>query len=121
MLKVMLDENEAIAIIEPVDVLSKEDFDFANEIINPFIKENGRLNGIIIYTKSFPGWDSFGALIRHLKFIDNHEKKVSHVAFVTDSIAGEFAEHVASHFVSAKVKTFKFNELEDAKKWIKNS
>ena len=68
--------------------------------------------------KSFPGWDSFSALIKHLKFIKEHHKKVSQVAFATDSPIGGLAEHVASHFVSAKIKSFTFCELEKAKKWV---
>jgi hypothetical protein len=43
---------------------------------------------------------------------------VSRVALATDSSIGGFAEHVASHFVSAKIKRFSFGELEKAKIWV---
>ncbi len=118
MLKVNLNEKESIAILEPSDLLSKDDFQLATKVIDSFIQKSGELNGIVIYTKSFPGWDSFGALLRHLKFIKEHHKKVSHVAFVTDSVIGEFAKHVGSHFVNAQINNFSFDQLEDAKKWI---
>ncbi len=118
MLNVTLNEKESIAILEPVDALSKDDFQLATKIIDPFIEKGGELKGVIIYTKSFPGWDSFGALLKHLKFIKEHHKKVSHVAFVTDSVIGEFAKHIGSHFVNAQVNNFSFNQLEDAKRWI---
>ena len=118
MLTVNLNELEGIAILEPDSELSEADFIYAAKIIDPYIEKSGKLNGIVIYAKSFPGWDSFSALIKHLKFIKLHHKKVSHVAFATDSSIGELAENVASHFVSAKVKSFSFSELEKAKKWI---
>ena len=118
MLNVTLDEKESIVILEPDGVLSEDDFKTASEIIDPFIEEHGDLNGLIIYSESFPGWDSFSSLITHLKFIKNHHKKVTNLAFVTDSPVGKLAEKIGNHFVAAKVKTFTFKQLEDAKQWI---
>jgi len=118
MLTVNLNEKESIAILEPNGALSEDDFHLATKIIDPFIEKNGKLKGIIIHVESFPGWDTFSALITHLKFVNEHHKKISHVAFVTNSIVGKFAEHIAKHFVNAEVHSFSFNKLEDAKQWI---
>ncbi len=119
MLHVTLNEKDSMAILEPQSALSKDDFLRAAEVIDPFIEKGGKLQGIIIYVQDFPGWDSFKALLKHLEFIKEHHKKVSHVAFVTDSLVGEFAEHIGSHFVNAEVKNFSFDALEEAKKWIR--
>lgn len=118
MLTVNLNEIDGIVILEPGGELTASDFKSAARIIDPYIEKAGRLNGIIIHVRSFPGWDSFSALMTHLTFVKNHHKKVGHVAFVTDSPIGGFAEHVASHFVSAQVKRFSFNAMEAAKQWI---
>lgn len=120
MLKVNFNENHSIAILEPIDELSENDFIAASRIIDPYIEKSGILTGLIIYTKEFPKWDSFSALLKHLTFIKEHHKKISHVAFVTDSFVGEVAENVASHFIKAKIKNFDFSEMEKAKKWILN-
>jgi hypothetical protein len=117
MLNISLDKKRGIAVLEPVETLSKEDFEKAAGIIDPYIKETGKLHGIVIHVESFPGWDSFAALIKHFKFIKNHHQKVARVAFVTDSPIGGFAEHVASHFVNAEIKHFSFGRLPDAKEW----
>lgn len=118
MLRVTYDEVDRIAILEPDGALTKEDFEVAASSIDPFILRYGQLKGIIIYTQSFPGWDSFDALSEHLKFVDNHHEKVSHIAFVTNSILGDIAEHIGSHFISAKVKCFPFEKFEEARAWI---
>ena len=115
MLTVNLNELDGIAILEPESELSEADFIYATKIIDPYIEKFGKLNGIVIYAKSFAGWDLFSALIKDLKFIKEHHKRVSHVAFATDSSIGELAKHVASHFVSANVKSFTFSELEKTK------
>lgn len=118
MLKVDFIESEGIAILEPDGKLSESDFKTAANIIDPYIEKTGKLNGLIIHTESFPGWDSFASFITHMKFVKEHHKKVSHVAFVTNSPIGSIAENVASHFINAEIKSFAFGELEASKKWI---
>lgn len=118
MSSVKIDEARGIAILEPDGALSKTDFQSAAAIIDPFIEKAGRLNGVIIYTASFPGWDSFAALFSHLTFVKDHHKKVSRVALVTDSVIGKFAEAVGGHFINAKIKVFPFQEMGKATLWI---
>ncbi len=118
MLSVKFDEANGIAILEPDGALSKGDFELAAKIIDPYINKTGRLNGLIIHTKSFPGWDSFAALSSHLRFVKDHHRKISRVAISTDSVVGNFAEAVASHFVNAEIKLFSFQELEPARNWV---
>lgn len=118
MLKVNLSEVEGIAVLEPDGELSESDFKNAAETIDPYIEKVGKLNGLIIHVRSFPGWDSFVSFITHMQFVKQHHKKVSRIAFVTDSPIGSIAENIASHFVNAEIKNFSFDELENAKKWI---
>jgi hypothetical protein len=118
MIQVHLNEKDSIAILKPNGALSESDFTSARDIIDPFIENTGNLKGIIIYVKTFPGWDSFSALITHLKFINSHHKKISKVAFVSDSMIGDFVELIARHFVEAQIKSFPFDNFEEAKTWI---
>jgi len=119
MLNVDIDRENGIAILKPGGELSENDFIAAAKSIDPYIETSGNLKGLIIYVESFPGWDSFSAFIAHMKFVKEHHKSVSHVAFVTDSTLGSLAENVASHFIEAEIKHFSFNALDDAKKWIR--
>ena len=118
MLSVEIDEVNGIAILEPDGPLSKEDFVHAAKVIDPYIEKTDQLNGLLIHTKTFPGWESFAALVSHLKFVQEHHRKVSRVALSTDSVISIFAEAIASHFVNAEIKLFSYQELEQAKDWI---
>lgn len=118
MLNVNLDEKNGIAILKPDDALSEDDFKSAAKSIDVYIEKSGKLEGIIIQVESFPGWDSFAGFTAHMNFIKEHHKKVSYIAFVTDSPLGDFAEHIANHFISAEVRSFPFNELDNAIKWV---
>ena len=118
MLYVELDETNSIAILSPDSALSEDDFKSAAKSIDAYLEKSEKLNGIIIQVESFPGWESFAGLTAHFKFVKEHHKKVSCIAFVTNSSLAGFAEHIASHFVSAEIKSFSFNELDNAVKWI---
>ncbi len=118
MLSIELDPDTGIAVLTPEGPLSEADFTAASGIIDPYIEEHGKLRGIMITTEGFPGWESFGSLISHVKFVRNHHQLLSRVAIVTDSNFGNLAEKIASHFVSAEIKQFPFLEPERAKAWI---
>jgi len=118
MLNIILDREEAIVILEPHGALCKDDFDTAVKVIDLFILKHGKLDGLIIYTESFPGWEDFAALSRHITFVKNHHQKIKRLAFVTNSSLGGFAETIASHFVKAEIKNFAFDQLDEAKVWI---
>ena len=113
-----MDKENAIVVLEPQESLQKEDFDKAVKIIDPFIEEHGKLNGLIISTETFPGWENFAAMSRHFVFVKNHHKKIKRLAFVTDSAIGSFAEHISGHFVDAEIRTFPYGEMDKAKEWI---
>ena len=118
MLRITTDIQHALAILEPQGKLREDDFTVASQSIDPLIEELGSLKGIIIYTEKFPYWDSFGALVTHLKFIKEHHKRVKKIAFVTNAFAIDLVEPITKHFVESEVKHFKFNELNQAKEWI---
>ncbi len=118
MLNIELDEDMGVAILTPNGELSKDDFLSAARIVDPLIEDRGELAGIVIHVEDFPGWDSFLSLLAHFRFVRDHHRKVSRVAFATDSPVGSLAEHVASHFVSAEIRHFGFNEFDAAKAWV---
>ena len=118
MLTVTLNETDGIAILAPDGALSAADFTAAAAQIDPYLERSGELRGLVIHVRTFPGWDSFGALLSHLRFVKNHQQRIAHVALVTDSALGGFAETVAGHFVAAEVRHFGFDELNAARAWI---
>lgn len=118
---VSIDDNENIAIVEPDGPLSESDFEAVTKAVDTHLEKNNRLGGLIIYTKDFPGWDSFGSFLSHLKFVRDHHNKISRVAIVTDSVLGDMAETFTGHFVSADVKDFAYRDFDAAKVWAANN
>ncbi|HWT53590.1 MAG TPA: STAS/SEC14 domain-containing protein [Rhodocyclaceae bacterium] len=112
-----LDTDLGILYLRPTGPLTSDDFKQLAEAVDPWIEEAGQLHALIIEPESFPGWDSFGALVSHFRFVRDHHKKIRKVAIVTDSAAGDIAEQFASHFVAAEIKHFSAGQREAAKQW----
>ncbi|MGJ8694016.1 MAG: STAS/SEC14 domain-containing protein [Thalassotalea sp.] len=118
MLQIEIDDINEIATFTVGGKLSAADFLSATNIINLYIDEGKKLNGLIISTESFPGWESFAGFLSHLSFVKAHHKKIKCIALVTNSPFGFLAESLVSHFVAATVVAFNYDKLESAKLWI---
>jgi hypothetical protein len=113
-----LDTATSILTLRPESALQGNDFIEVAQALDPQIAQHGDLAGLIIAAPHFPGWDSFGALVNHLRFVRDHHQHVKKIAMVTDSPLGNVAEHITSHFISAEVKHFPAGEGEAARAWI---
>ena len=113
-----LDENAGVLTVRPEGKLERQDFLTLSEVVDPSIEKRGGLNGIIIVTKKFPGWEDFNGMIEHARFVRNHHGKIAKVAIVTDSKIADVAESLGKHFVKASIKHFSFKDYESAKIWM---
>jgi SpoIIAA-like len=120
MIEYNLDTAHSILLVHPKSALDKNDFAELTKAVDPQIEATGDLAGLIIDAPAFPGWDSFGTMVTHFRFVRDHHKRVKKVAVVTDSHIGDVAERLGSHFVSAKVRHFPGEQLEQAQQWIIN-
>ena len=120
MIQYDLDAEHSVLLVRPESALDKDDFVELAKAVDPQIEAHGDLAGLIISAPGFPGWDSFGAMVSHFRFVRDHQKHIKKVAVVTDSHLGDVAEHLASHFVSAKIQHFPAGQLEQAREWVTN-
>jgi len=119
MLKYELNRAENILIIMPSGPLESSDFEKLIQEVDPYINEKGKLNGLMIYAKSFPGWDNFAAFLSHIKFVKNHHQKIKKIAAVTDGTILSIMPQVASHFIQAEVRHFEYADKDAALNWLK--
>jgi SpoIIAA-like len=120
MIEYDLDTEHSILEVRPKSALDKDDFVELAKAVDPQIEANGDLAGLIISASSFPGWDSFGSMVTHFRFVRDHQKHIKKLAVVTDSHLADVAEHLGSHFVSAEIRHFPAGQIEQAREWILN-
>jgi hypothetical protein len=114
MIQYELMRDQGILVITPDGPLRKADFEQLAKEVDPFIASNGSLAGLMICAESFPGWDSFGALVSHLKFVADHHRLIKRIAAVTDSRFLKIMPNIANYFVQAKIRHFNFDEKDRA-------
>lgn len=118
MLEFDLCEDEGILIIMPEAPLEGGDFVRLGQAVDKYIVAQGALNGVMIYARSFPGWDDLDALISHIRFVRDNNADIDRVAAVTDSKFLSIMPKVVDRFVSAEVRHFEYRDRDAAMIWL---
>lgn len=118
MVRVELLRDVGVLLVEPKAPLSAEDFREIARVIDPYIRENGKLTGLLIEAESFPGWDSFGALVQHMRFVRDHHRNIDRVAAVTGSTFLRIVPRIAEHFAHPEIRVFASGERQKALDWL---
>jgi hypothetical protein len=118
MIKSELLRDKGVLIVSPLGPLAASDFEVLTKEIDPYIGQNGRLHGLMIYTQLFPGWENFAALLSHFKFVRDHQSKIEKVAAVTDSGFIAIMPSAVRHFVRAELRHFDYGDKDKALEWL---
>jgi hypothetical protein len=110
--------ERGILILKPESALRAEDFTALAAAVDPYIDQHGELKGLMIEAPSFPGWEDFAALVSHLRFVRDHHRRIRRIAVVSDSPLLAVGPKIASHFVSAQLRTFDAVDRAAALAWI---
>jgi hypothetical protein len=111
--------KKGILVVIPHGPLKAEDFANIAKEVDPYIEENGKLNGIMLCPgDTFPGWENFSAMLAHFKFIKGHHRKVTKIAAVSDSKLLTIGPKIANHFVKAEIRHFDGKEKAMAMEWL---
>jgi hypothetical protein len=110
--------DQAVLVLTPSGPLTAADFTRIAALVDPYIEQHGKLKGLVIHASRFPGWDDFGALVSHLRFVRDHHRKIERIAVVTDSGVLSVLPRIANHFIAAEVRHFEYAEREAALRWL---
>lgn len=112
-----LDTDLGVLVIEPHGPLRAADFDTLSLVVDPWIAKHGELHGLVVHTENFPGWDKLASVLRHIRFIHDHHRKIGRIALVADTKLADLAPQVTEHFVRAELRHFPYDQLEQAIAW----
>ena len=118
MLNYEIRHTEGILMLNPEGRLKAEDFTKLAGIVDAHLEKHGPLHGVLIHAKSFPGWEDFGALLAHLKFVKEHHRSIEKVAVVADGAFAVTMPYIANHFIHAQVQHFEFAREDAAMEWL---
>jgi hypothetical protein len=118
MLDYQLLPDQGILKVHPNAPLAARDFVQMAEVVDRYLSDHDYLNGVLISSNDFPGWEDFSSFISHLRFVGDHHKRIKRVAAVSDDKLLTIAPKIVDHFVDAEVRHFDFSEEESAVSWL---
>lgn len=110
--------ERGVLVVEPHGRLRAEDFDALDAAADTWIESaDGSLRGVVVHARQFPGWENLGSLLRHVRFVRDHHRKIRRVALAVDGTIAQIAPALVDHFVQAELKQFGADDLEAAIVW----
>lgn len=109
--------ESGVVVVEVSQPLRVPDFDALGLTVDTWLDSHDRLPGLVLQARAFPGWENLGGLIRHIRFVREHHRKIRRVAVAVDGPMGTLAPRVAEHFVQAEVRRFGHDQLDEAIEW----
>jgi hypothetical protein len=110
--------DKSILIIAPQGPLERTDFELIAKEFDRAMASTGKVTGLMIKTKSFPGWENVEAITAHLRFVANHHGSIERIAVATDSGFLKIFPGFAGYFVHPEIRVFALEETEQALSWL---
>jgi hypothetical protein len=111
--------DEGILLVRPQGPIQAGDFESVANVVDLYIEQNGKLCGVMVEARSFPGWDSFAALLSHLRFVRDHHRFVAKVAAVSDSAILSRLPRKSPNISSKPSRHFNADDREAALAWLR--
>ncbi|GAA5524520.1 hypothetical protein Maes01_01077 [Microbulbifer aestuariivivens] len=111
-------QDQKILEIEPEGPLQESDFRNLASQVDPVLRQRELLAGLLINGSHFAGWEDFGALVAHLRFIRDHHRHIHKVALLSDKPLLRVMPAIVSHLVSAEARPFSLHEKAEALEWL---
>lgn len=111
--------DEGLLLFAPDGPLAAADFAAAAALADPWIEQHGKLTGLLIHARTFPGWEDFAGLVAHLRFVRGHHAQIRRIALASDTALKSIGPALARHFVAAEVRVFDYDQRDAALAWLR--
>lgn len=114
---IVVTKGENVLTVQINQSLSKDMISKLRGEIDEFINQHDHVPNLVISCKTAPRWNSLGAFADHLDVVHDHHKLIKKVALVSDSAVFSILQKLVDHFVGAKLRHFKEEDLAKAVEW----
>jgi SpoIIAA-like len=118
MLKVQFD-GEVLGV-RPEGPITREDVAALTRTADEHLAGHPKIAGVMVETRTFPGFASVDAFADYARFIADHHARVRRIALVTDSALAPVAEFMANHVVGVEMRHYPFAESATALAWLRS-
>lgn len=110
-------ESQKALVVRFAGELTEQDFKKLGEMIDDHINQADEIPNLVLHISKIPHWDSYKTLKTHLKLVKAHHRLINKVAVVSDTLTFAIIPYIMDHFLSAKVRHFPLDHLDDATLW----
>ena len=118
MLNVQIDGD--VLAVRPDGPITREDVATLTRAADEYLADHSKIAGVVVETRTFPGFASIGAFADYARFIADHHAHVRRLALVTDSALAPVAEFMANHVVGVQMRHYPFAEGAAAQAWLRS-
>ena len=118
MLKVQFDGD--VLGVRPEGPITRDDVATLTQAAEAYLAGHPKIAGVMVETRTFPGFASVGAFADYARFIADHHARVRRLALVTDSALAPIAEFMANHVVGVAMRHYPFAEGAAALAWLRS-
>lgn len=109
--------DQGVLVLDVQGKLGVEDFDALSLVVDPWIEAHGALHGLVIHARRFPGWEGLGGMLRHLRFVREHQRKIERIAIAGDGAVLGMMPTLGDPFVHAELRAFDYDRVDEAIAW----
>ncbi|MFD2351026.1 STAS/SEC14 domain-containing protein [Nonomuraea ferruginea] len=77
--------ESGVIVVEVKEPLRTQDFDALALTADGWLETHAGLAGVVVHARKFPGWENIASLLRHVRFVRDHHRKIRKVALASDS------------------------------------
>jgi hypothetical protein len=120
-LKYRILDDLGVVVVDVHNRLRAADFDRLSSVVDPWIAAHDGLQGVVIHAHHFPGWENVSSLLRHIRFVRDHQGKVKRAALSVDSQVAQAMAKVAERWLRPELRAFGYDSLDQAVTWASGS
>ena len=106
--------------VRPDGPITRDDVATLTRTADDYLAGHSKIAGVMVETRTFPGFASVGAFADYARFIADHHARVRRLALVTDSALAPIAEFMAKYVVGVEMRHYSFAEGAAALGWLRS-
>lgn len=121
MIRAQLLRADGVLVVEPRGALEAADFERLRLLLEPHLRDAGRLEGLLVFAEAFSGWEDFAAMLANLRFVGDLQHHLRRVALLGDDAVTHLAKPLGDWLVDAEIRDFAFADREQAEAWLRGA
>ena len=111
--------NEDVLVVRPEGAITSADVTTLEAAANGYLATHPQIPGVMIETRTFPGFANVGAFSGYVRFVLGHRTRVRRIALATNSMLAPIAKFMANQVLGVEMRHYPFSRRAAALDWLR--